>query len=41
DRSSEHLTVSVTLAWLNNSGNEDGGSCLAQLRGLDPIHWNR
>ncbi|CAN7017419.1 unnamed protein product, partial [Brassica rapa subsp. trilocularis] len=41
DRSSEHLTVSVTLAWLNNCGNEDGGSCLAQRRGLDPIHWNR
>ncbi|KAG5388581.1 hypothetical protein IGI04_030122 [Brassica rapa subsp. trilocularis] len=36
-RSSEHLTVSVTLAWLNNCGNEDGGSCLAQRRGLDPV----
>ncbi|CAN7106730.1 unnamed protein product [Brassica rapa subsp. narinosa] len=41
DRSSEHLAVSVTLAWLNNGGNEDGGSCLAQWRGLEPIHWNR
>ncbi|CAN6868596.1 unnamed protein product [Brassica oleracea] len=37
DRSSEHLAVSVTLAWLNNGGNEDGGSCLAQRRGLEPL----
>ena len=39
DRSSEHLAVSVTLAWLNNGGNEDGGSCLAQWRGLEPVIW--
>ncbi|KAH0936583.1 hypothetical protein HID58_013700 [Brassica napus] len=39
-RSSEHLTVSVTLAWLNNCGNEDGGSCLAQRRGLDPVRYS-
>ncbi|KAG5398451.1 hypothetical protein IGI04_020265 [Brassica rapa subsp. trilocularis] len=40
ESSSEHLAVSVTLAWLNNGGNEDGGSCLAQWRGLEPFSAN-
>ncbi|KAF3565824.1 hypothetical protein DY000_02013090 [Brassica cretica] len=31
DRSSEHLAVSVTLAWLNNGGNEDGDSTFRSL----------
>ena len=30
-----HLTVSATLAWLNNGGNELGASCLAQWRRLE------
>ncbi|KAF3555462.1 hypothetical protein F2Q69_00015160 [Brassica cretica] len=37
DRSTEHLTVSVTIAWLNNGGSEDGDSCLARWWRLERV----